>query len=487
MFARLKQLARDTMIYGVGSIAAKVVALLMLPLYTYFLSKSQYGISEAVMTIDLFLVAVVKLGLQNSMFRFYYDEDHANPGPGGTMVVRTVMAIMLGASLLVSAVLATFAHSISSFYFHDSRDVKYIWIMIFGIFTMTIYQTLTATFRLEKRPVTFMRWTLFNVGFTVLFTVLLVAVFHFGAVGLLMGNFLGTAVLIPGVVFQQHRFARPGFSRKLSREMVAFGVPTMPMALANQGLTLIDRTFLTRTAGLSQLGLYSLASKMSQVVLLVVMALQMSWQPFAYSIADDEEARRVYATVMTWYVASVGWLVIAASLLADPLVRLLTRSTFYDAALSIPLLAVAAGVYGMYFIAGIGASRVKKTQFHVVVASGALITSFLANLVLTTRYGNVGAAGAAVLANGALSGLMFARSQHVFRVPYAWGRMARAGGVVAVAVALAYWLPRGELWTLAPRIAGVIAVPFVLKAVGFFPPAELAGLKRRFAARKVPK
>ena len=38
-----------------------------------------------------------------------------------------------------------------------------------------------------------------------------------------------------------------------------------------------------------------------------------------------------------------------------------------------------------------------------------------------------------MLANCALSGLMFARSQHVFRVPYAWGRMARAGAVVLVA------------------------------------------------------
>ena len=481
MSARLLRLLRHSAVYGLGSIASKAVAILLLPVYVRYLDPASYGAAEAVLVLDLFTVALVKLGLQNSMMRFYYDQlEHGR----GELVVRTVMTAMLVSTTIGIALLVAFARPLAELFLDDPDKYRYVWIAAFGMWSSTIYSTLTATFRLQQRPTAFALTSLANISLSAVLTLVLVVGFHLEAVGLLLGNFFGTFLLIPVIGVLQRRFVLPTRGRGLVREMLAFGLPTMPMAIANQGLAMIDRVVLARSSGgLAALGVYALASRAAQVVMLVVIALQLSWQPFAYSIRDDGEARRTYAFVMTYFTATIGFLVAAAALLADPLVRLVTVPAYFDAARALPLLALAAGIYGMYFIAGIGASRVKKTRFHIVVAGGALAVSLAANLLLVPRYGFMGAAVAALLANGTLSLLMFIRSQHVFPVAWHWSRLARVAIVLTVIMFITYLLPAGELWTLPVRLAALALYPVALLLMGFLPPAERAAISRRLRRR----
>src|SRR5690606_13497169 len=130
-----------------------------------------------------------------------------------------------------------------------------------------------------------------------------------GVEGLLLGNFLGYLGMVPVAAFMQRRFVLPSIDWNLVRPMLRFAIPTIPIAVAFQALTLIDRTIISRVVGLDELGVYGLAARFAAVVLIVVTALQLSWQPFAYSIKDDDEARRSYAIVTTWFAAGMGWIV----------------------------------------------------------------------------------------------------------------------------------------------------------------------------------
>ncbi len=482
MYGKLLQLARHTAVYGLGSIASKLLAIILLPVYVHYLDPSDYGAAEAVLMLDLFAVAIVKFGLQNSMMRFWYDEkDPARQD----LVIRTVMTFMTVSAGIAATVLVACSKPLANFYLRNPSRDEFIWIAAFGVVCTTIYSTLTSIYRLQKRPGSFLLASLANITLSAVFTIVFVIGLDWNAAGLLLGNFMGTFAMIPIVGFVQRKYLLPSLGQGLLRPMLRFGIPTMPMAIANQGLNLVDRTVLARSAGLTQLGLYSLGSRIAQIVMLVVIALQMSWQPFAYSITDDDEARATYAEVMSWFVAAIGWLVVAASLLAEPLVRIATRPAYYDAARAVPLLALAAGIYGVYFIAGIGAGRVKKTGYHVVVAASALGTSIAANLLLVPRFGVMGAATAAVLANSMLSGAMVIRAQRVFPVPYQVGRILRATAIILLLAGLPYLLaPTGAAsWSIRVLLVGVY--PMILVAVGFVPARELRAIGRRLKARRL--
>ena len=486
MYARILQLAGHGVVYGFGSVASKLIAIVLLPIIIRYLPPKSYGLAEATLMIDLFAAALFRLGLQNAMMRFYYDApEGADRDAVGVRVVRTTLALTLVSLAVGVVVLGTFAHQLAEFFLNDPRRDEFIWLAALGLWTSVIYSTITATFRLEQRPTAFLRISLGNVFASTALTLYFVTELRWGVEGLLLGNFLGYLAMVPIAGWMQRRFLLPVLDRSLVRPMLRFALPTIPIAVAFQALTMIDRTIISRTVGLEELGVYGIAARFAGVVLIVVTALQLSWQPFAYSIKDDDEAKRSFAIVTSWFAAGMGWIVSGMALLADPVVRALTVPAYYDATVLVPMLALAAGIYGTYFLVGIGASRVKKTGWHALVAGGAVAVSLVANLILVPEYGARGAAVAAVLANTALAGFMLIRSQRVFRVNYELLRLLRPIVLTALAIGAAYALPTGtgvDSW--GPRLALALVWPVVLVASGFVTAPERERIMRLIRRRR---
>jgi O-antigen/teichoic acid export membrane protein len=485
MYARILRLAGHGAVYGLGSVASKLLAIVLLPIIIRYLPPQSYGIAEVVTMIVLFSSAMFRLGMQNAMMRFFYDAPEDERDDLGVRVVRTSLGVSLVSLALGSIILLAFAPQLAEFFLNDSRRDEFIWLAVLGLWSSVVYSTLTATFRLEQRPGAFLKVSLGNILASAALTLYFVTELKWGVEGLLLGNFLGYLAMVPIAALMQRRYVVPAIDRELARAMLRFAVPTIPIAVAFQALTLIDRTILSRTVGLDELGVYGLAARFAGVVLIVVTALQLSWQPFAYSIKDDDEARRSYAIVTSWFAAGMGWIVSGMALLADPVVRVLAVPDYFGAIEIVPLLALAAGIYGFYFLVGIGASRVKKTGWHAAVAGGAVLVSLVANLALVPEYGAKGAAVAAVLANTSLVVFMLVRSQRVFHVDYELLRLARPIALTVLAILAAYALPAGtgfDSW--ASRWALALAWPLLLLASGFVTPPERERLVRLVRRRQ---
>src|SRR5947208_3417479 len=91
---------------------------------------------------------------------------------------------------------------------------------------------------------------------------------------------------------------------------------TMPAELSLYSLNFIDRVLIVRLVGLGDAGLYSLSVKFAQAVNVLVKGFQLAWPPLAYSITDDDEARRAYAVIVTWFVSVTTFFVAGMWLLS---------------------------------------------------------------------------------------------------------------------------------------------------------------------------
>ena len=175
-----------------------------------------------------------------------------------------------------------------------------------GLWVFTLYELMMALFRLDERARAYFTASFANVLLTIALTVWLVVVEDEGARGLLLGNFGGSAVDPRGAVLGAPRAAsRSSRRRARLRPMLRFGLPTMPAELSLYALNFIDRVALVRLAGLAEAGLYALAVKFSQVVTVMVRGFNLAWPPLAYSIRDDDEARRAYSLIVTYYLLRV--------------------------------------------------------------------------------------------------------------------------------------------------------------------------------------
>ena len=116
-----------------------------------------------------------------------------------------------------------------------------------------------------------------------------------GARGLLLGSYATGAAFVLGLIVVHRRRLSLRFDPPLLRRLLRFGLPTMPAELSLYSLNFVDRVIMVRTRGLAEAGLYSLAVKFAQAVNVLVRGFQLAWPPLAYSIRDDDEARRAYA------------------------------------------------------------------------------------------------------------------------------------------------------------------------------------------------
>jgi O-antigen/teichoic acid export membrane protein len=465
----LKRLGRHSLVYGIGGLVSRILAVLLLPLYTHYLTRADYGAIETLIALTAVVVIVLRAGISSAFFRFYFD---AKSEAERTLVVRTSFwftMTMATAGLVVGLVFAdAIAHAL------NGMTPGLVRAAFVGLWAQMNYEQLTSLFRVEERSVQFALASLANVLVTIGATVLLVAVWHKGAVGVLVGNFTGTLVVY--LVLLAHRRYQLGleFSRSLLREMNRFGLPLVPSGLALWAINFVDRLFLNTISGAAETGLYSIGVRISSVIIFLFIAFRTAWPAFAYSIEDDREARRTYAFVLTYLLFICCWLSLALGLLAPWIVRILTTPRFYEGARVVALLCFAATAYAGYTVLAIGIGRVRKTQFNWIITFAAAALNIGLNILLIPPYGMIGAAIATLAAYALMFVLMTWNAQRLYPVPYQWRRVVT---LVAVAAALTVVGKTAHV-SLPVALLLSLVYPLVLLPLGFYLPAERMRLRR---------
>ena len=467
--SELKRLGRHSLVYGIGGLVSRILAVLLLPLYTHYLTRADYGAIETLIALTAVLVIVLRAGISSAFFRFYFD---AKTDEERIVVVRTsfwfTMSTATAGLVAGLALAAPIAHAL------NGMTPGLVRAAFVGLWAQMNYEQLTSLFRVEERSVQFALASLANVLVTIAATVLLVAVWHKGAVGVLVGNFTGTLVVYAVLLAYRRYQLGLQFNRELFREMNRFGMPLVPSGLALWAINFVDRLFLNTISGAAETGLYSIGVRISSVIVFLFTAFRTAWPAFAYSIEDDGEARRTYGFVLTYLLLICCWLSVGLGLLAPWIVHVLTTPRFYSGARVVALLCFAATAYAGYTVMAIGIGRVRRTQFNWIITFAAAALNIGLNIALIPPYGMIGAAIATVAAYTLMFLLMTWNAQRLYPVPYQWRRVVT---LVGVAVALTVV---GKLADVSLPIAVLLslAYPLVLLPLGFYLPAERRRLRR---------
>jgi O-antigen/teichoic acid export membrane protein len=469
----LRRLATTGAAYTAASILSKLIAVALLPLYTRYLTPADYGAAEVFFAAVVAASIVIRFGVIEAVLRFYYKS-----GEDPQRVVATSFAALFWFATAAALIALPFAEPISDALLTE-KAAKLVSgpdlarIAIGGLWVLTLHEYLLTLFRLEERARAFFLVTIANVLAAIALTVVLVVGQDEGARGLLLGSYISGAAFVLGLIVIHRRRLSLRVERPLLRRMLRFGLPTMPAELSLYALNFVDRIIIVRTVGLAEAGLYSLAIKFAQAVNVLVRGFQLAWPPLAYSIRDDEEARRAYAAVVTWFLAACAFVVAGMWLLARWIARALAAPEFFDSYEAVGLISTAVTLYALYMVLLVILGRTGRTEFNFPATGAALVANVVLNLLLVPPLGIVGAGIALVASYLIVVALMYGFTQRLFPVPYEWGRLARIALVTAGLVALGeLLLPTDGLGALAARVALWLLYPLALLATGFFTAEE---------------
>jgi O-antigen/teichoic acid export membrane protein len=465
LVANLRKLAAHSAVYGAADVFTNVVNLLLVPLYTSFLTEVDYGNLALLILFGTLAKIVFRLGLDAGFFRIHYE---LKTEAERRALAATVSLFAAGVGAVLLAVVAASARPLTAWLF-GSTPVPATWVVLVAgdVAVGTVAFVPLALLRIQDRPGLFSTFSATRHTVNIILKVALVTA-GWGVAGILWSDLLATAVFSLALLPILVKNAARAFSPALLAQALRFGVPKVPHGLLLQVQNLADRKILDLFVTRGEVGLYQMGYNFGQGVKFATSAFEPAWGPFVYAQLGQPEARRTLARVATHVFMFFAGATLAVAVLGGDLLALLTprNPAFRAAAPVIPVVALAYLLHGVFLLTSIGIGIEKKARYYPMVTGAAAAANVGANFMLIPRFGMIGAAWATVLSYAVMAALGFTISRRLFPIPFEGGRWLSTAAIAAALYGLSALSPSPFGARMAFELALVAAYPLIILATG---------------------
>jgi O-antigen/teichoic acid export membrane protein len=440
MLDRIFKLGKEAAVYGLSSIVGRFLNFLLVPFYTNYLVRAEYGVVSNVYAYIAFAFVIYGYGMDSAYMRFV--------ASAGSEDKKQTLSIpffsLLGTSLLFSLGIHYFAPALSEAIGAEGHAnlVQYAgWILFFDTLVIVPF----AYLRMTNRAKVFAGLRIVNIVINVILTVIMLVFFEMKLEAVFIANLIAsaaTAAMLAWVVIPQLTLRLPG---RLFKEMLQFGLPYIPAGLAGIAIQVIDRPIVKALTDNATLGVYQANYRLGVLMMLVVGMFDYAWRPFFLTHARDLDAPKLFSKVFTYLVTILMFVFVTGSLFIQDIIRVKFFGRYfihpdYWSGLSIvPIVLLAYVFTGAYVNFVVGVYLEKKTKYLPYATGAGALVNVVVNFALIPKFGIMGAALATLFSYVVMAIGIYFPSQRLYPVEYEWGRIARvaiAAGVVVVPVLL---------------------------------------------------
>lgn len=478
MLDKLKRTVKHSAIFALGKIGAKLVGFVLLPIYTRELSTAQYGILALLEMADLLGGHVLSLSLQNALFRWHAlaEEEHKKGG-----YVFTLTVFLLGVSLLNLVLVLPGRAYISQFLFETPEYGAYIIYLLISIILQNLGRIPFTLLRIEEKSLRFAVLVGLQFAISLVLNIYFVAFLKWGIEGVLLAQVLSSGAVLAALLPYWLKRMYFRFEGRELKQMLAYSYPIMFAAIAATVLSLGDRFLLTRLSTLSEVGLYSLGYKFTNIIKVFIIDSFLMGLPIIgwQVVRENQQPQRFFSKTLTYFVFFLLWLGLLLSAYAKGIIHLFAvDSAYWDAHRVVPLLSVGAVLMGIQRVFFFQLEIPRKTQYIPLLVGGAALLNVALNLLLIPYFAMMGAAYANVLSNLATVLAAYYVVQKFYPVRYELKRMAVLFALAAGLYLLT--LPFDQFSLLERMIykgVVILSFPLVLYWIGFYEPVEIERLR----------
>lgn len=474
MFAKLKELATQTIVYGLSGVLNQVVSVLTAPVFLHYFTPADYGIMAMVSTTAGLLGLVLGLGMGPAIFRQYYDCS-TEVEKQELFTTALILLLISSAAILVPAVILS--SEISRLVLSMDGAKHYLVIKFTAMLLGPLSTVPKAFFRAEKKARQYAIVSIAVMIVNVLLSLVLAVVMDLRVMGALLADLFASVVVVILIFPSLVRNLRLSINTSRAKRLLSFGIPIglglLPMYL----IDVADRYFLRSFSTLEQVGLYSVAYKFPWIIKgMIVQSFVLAWGPFVVSMKDQRNAKEAIAVIATGFLLVLLGVTLAFSLLSPEILKVFAAPEFWSAYRVVPILCLSYSIYGLYYIFNAGIYVTQKTQYVPAVIGFAMMVNLAANFLLVPRHGMMGAAIATFLAHATMAGGMFVVSLRLYPLKLEFNRI----GKLLLAAGLVYaasLLPRGEMsiaLSVTMKFGLLMLYPVLLLVLRFFEPREIA-------------
>lgn len=399
--------------YVISTVLVRGISFITTPVFTRLLTQEQYGILVVYESWLRILFPIITLSLYVSVERAKYEFEKEYDA-----YISSIQIFMLLLCMGASIAAAIFHEQIKKLL--DMSDIMLI-IMIFYICAQAAINCIQ---RREKLLLKYKQNIVVTGCATVLPTIIsMLFLFTWKQCGnvedLLSVRILSFYIpqILVGMVLTFLILMRGHFCIK--REHICFAlkfcVPLIPHVLSMEMLNQLDKIMVKKMCGEKSAGIYSLATTVMWIVLLISQALGDAWIPWIYkklSTREFSSIQKVWKDMICIF-GFMGWIVV---LFAPEIIWILGGKEYEDSVyLVMPLvISVMAHFFSYSYIAI--EQFYKKTSYIMVISVIAVGLNFVLNYIGISRFGLTGAA----LATGICYVFMIAAHAFILKKKMGW-------------------------------------------------------------------
>ncbi len=377
-----KRLFKNTLILGVGMVLPKLINLLTIPLYSYYVDVSEFGTLSYLTTLILSLIVpIITLQLENATFRYLIDTTEIKTQKEYISTAFFMITLMAIPTMIIMYFVPL--GSFTEWYYHLIVSI-YVGVQTYVLF----FRQTTRGF---GRNAVYATSSVVSVVCNFLLMVLFMAVMNLGALGYFLSLMLADVFSIIYLLFKNNflkYISIKSVKQDVLGKMLRYSLPLIPNTVSWFCINFFDQTIVTFMLGSAANGILSTAHKIPNMFNTIYSAFNLAWTEDASRNSTKQGLSQYYTRMfnaMFKMLSGGAMLLIAVS----PIVfTVLVRSqSYYDALNYMPLLIVA--TYLSCFASFLGSIYVAcKASRSVGISSiGSAIINIIIHLVLIDKIG----------------------------------------------------------------------------------------------------
>lgn len=443
---QLKKTAKHSAIYAIGTMFRRLTGLVMLPIYTRYLTPADYGVVELLsMAIEIAGI-LIGLRISQAMFRYYIlaETDNEKDKIVSTVLLTVIVSSCLGASILYFS-----AEPLVQVIFGNKEYILEFQLFAFTLVTNAITAVGLSYLRARQIPVLFVAINITSLLIQVCLNIVFVVVYEMHVTGVVYSALISGAMVSVGLIIYVLRNVGVKYSCSIAVTLIKFVSPLIIASIGAFYVAYADKYFIRVFGSLNEVGLYALAARLSSILATVFEAFNMSWGADRFEIVKKENAKVIFEQVFRFLSVILFSLGAGMAIFANDFFRVMTSSEFYSASYVVPVLIVAtlARIYVVF--CNFGALYGERTS---VMAKASWIKAGVATigyLTLIPYIGIYGAAVALMLSNLVELGWVYKQSAKIYDMGLQLRPVIIMFVIAAASVLFGLLIPEGELiWFL---------------------------------------
>lgn len=386
----LKTFGKNTLIYFIGEIALRFISFALIPLYTRYLSQSDFGLLiTAFATVEL-MVIFMRMEMTPSFIR-YYKEFEAN-NTLGHLFGTSLLIILLGCILIGSVSVIILPN-----YFYLLFKGKNVFTFLIFICSLgsskAIYIHIISFYRANNNALAYAVPNIIAASLILFVSSFVLVVLGKGVNMLILGHALSYALIGIVVFIKISRNLKPSFSVSTISPLFRFGLPLIFSASAWFVLEMSDRYFLAYFRGLEDVAIYGLGYKIASILLFTVVSpFQKAYGPFVYEIMGQSDAKQKLARIFFYLISSLFLAAIGISIASPMLLKIIAPHEYRNSYFVILSILPVGIITGIFYWASTLIHIVKKTYVISIVMIISMTMNLILNYFLIPKFGWPGAA-----------------------------------------------------------------------------------------------